>query len=74
MEVGCRGFAGLLLNRAFKALGVRGLHNRRAIKNITGAAEKDGCGSGGVIRVPHKLLRDKLGVDHPQLGHVGKGV
>lgn len=40
IEVGCRGFAGQSLIRALKMLGVKGLHNRRAIKNISDAAEK----------------------------------
>lgn len=40
IEVGCRGFVGQSLIRALKMLGVKGLHNRKAIKNITDAAEK----------------------------------
>ncbi|XP_077372334.1 uncharacterized protein LOC144033646 [Festucalex cinctus] len=40
IEVGCRGFAGQSLVWALKMLGVKGLHNRRAIKNISDAAEK----------------------------------
>ncbi|KAK0145691.1 hypothetical protein N1851_015413 [Merluccius polli] len=40
IEVGCRGFAGQSLCRALRLLGIRGLHNKKAIKNITDAAEK----------------------------------
>lgn len=40
IEVGCRGFTGQSLVRALKMLGIKGLHNRRAIKNIGDAAEK----------------------------------
>ncbi|XP_075343502.1 uncharacterized protein LOC142401936 [Odontesthes bonariensis] len=40
IEVGCRGFAGQSLIRALKMLGLKGLQNRRAIKNISDAAEK----------------------------------
>lgn len=40
IEVGCRGFVGQSLIRALKMLGVKGLHIRKAIKNITDAAEK----------------------------------
>ena len=40
IEVGCRGFVGQSLIRALKMLGLKGLHNRKAIKNITDAAEK----------------------------------
>ena len=40
IEVGCRGFAGQSLCRALKMLGIRGLHSREAIRNITDAAEK----------------------------------
>ena len=61
----CRGFVGQSLIRALKMLGVKGLHSRKAIKNITDAAEKDGCGSSGEIRGPQKLPRHKPGLDHP---------
>ncbi|KAK0144687.1 hypothetical protein N1851_016943 [Merluccius polli] len=40
IEVGCRGFAGQSLCRALRLLGIRGLHNKKAIKNITDVAEK----------------------------------
>ncbi|XP_073731592.1 uncharacterized protein [Misgurnus anguillicaudatus] len=40
IEVGCRGFVGQSLIRALKMLGVKGLHSRKAIKNITDVAEK----------------------------------
>ncbi|XP_061589349.1 uncharacterized protein LOC133454644 [Cololabis saira] len=40
IEVGCRGFAGQSLSRAFKMLGVKGLQHRKALKNISDAAEK----------------------------------
>lgn len=40
IEVGCRGFVGQSLVRALKMLGVRELHDKRAIGNITDAAEK----------------------------------
>ncbi|XDV14344.1 hypothetical protein PO909_014615 [Leuciscus waleckii] len=40
IEVGCRGFVGQSLIRALKMLGVKGLHIRKATKNITDAAEK----------------------------------
>ncbi len=40
VKVGSRGFAGQSLCRALKLLGIRGLHSKRAIKNITDAAEK----------------------------------
>ncbi|KAK7930435.1 hypothetical protein WMY93_006830 [Mugilogobius chulae] len=40
IEVGCRGFAGQSLVRTLKLLGVRGLQAKKAIKNITDAAEK----------------------------------
>ncbi|XP_063050108.1 uncharacterized protein LOC134444859 [Engraulis encrasicolus] len=40
IEVGCRGFAGQSLIRALKMLGLRGLQNRKAIRNISDAAEK----------------------------------
>ncbi|XP_049897834.1 uncharacterized protein LOC126388657 [Epinephelus moara] len=40
IEVGCRGFVGQSLIRALRILGVKGQHNRRAIKNITDAAAK----------------------------------
>ena len=40
IEVGCRGFVGQSLLRALKMLGVKGLQSRKAIRNITDAAEK----------------------------------
>lgn len=40
IKVSCRGFAGWSLGRALKQLGIIGLHIRRAIKNITDAAER----------------------------------
>lgn len=39
-EVGCRGFVGQSLVRALKMLGVKGQQNRRALRNISDAAEK----------------------------------
>lgn len=40
IEVGCRGFVGRSLYKAFTALGITGTTRSRAIKNITDAAEK----------------------------------
>ena len=40
VEVGCRGFAGQSLIRAYTALGITGERRRRAICNNTEAAEK----------------------------------
>ncbi|KAI4877591.1 hypothetical protein NFI96_020647, partial [Prochilodus magdalenae] len=40
IEVGGRGFAGQALHRVLGLLGICGLHRRRAMKNITEAAEK----------------------------------
>ena len=40
MEVGCRGFAGQSLSRAYTALGITGERRRRAIHNNMEAAEK----------------------------------
>ena len=40
VEVGCRGFAGQSLCRAYTALGITGESRRRAIRNNTEAAEK----------------------------------
>ncbi|XP_063080140.1 uncharacterized protein LOC134470047 [Engraulis encrasicolus] len=40
IEVGCRGFAGRSLHRVLGLLGIRGLHRRRATKNILEAAER----------------------------------
>ena len=40
VEVGCRGFAGQSLCRAYTALGITGERRRRAIRNNTEAAEK----------------------------------
>lgn len=40
IEAGCRGFAAQLLCRAFKLIGITALHRKRAIRNITDAAEK----------------------------------
>lgn len=39
-EVGCRGFAGRTLCRAYHLLGITGVHKRQAIKHSTEAAEK----------------------------------
>ncbi|KAK0134953.1 hypothetical protein N1851_029233 [Merluccius polli] len=35
---------------------------------------RDGCGSRGVTRGPHKLPRHKPGTDHPWLGRLGQCV
>ena len=40
VEVGCRGFSGQSLYRAYTALGITGERRRRAIRNNTEAAEK----------------------------------
>ena len=40
VEVGCRGFVGQSLCRAYTALGITGERRRRAIRNNTEAAEK----------------------------------
>ncbi|RXN04565.1 reverse transcriptase [Labeo rohita] len=40
IEVGCRGFVGRSLHKAFTALGIAGTTRSRAIKNTTDAAEK----------------------------------
>jgi len=40
IEVGCRAFLSQSEHRAFGLLGIRGLHERRATKNISEAAEK----------------------------------
>lgn len=39
MEVGCRGFAGQSLCKAYNMLGTAGTRRRRAIKEATEAAE-----------------------------------
>ncbi|KAJ8008616.1 hypothetical protein DPEC_G00106730 [Dallia pectoralis] len=39
IEVGCRGFAGQSLCRAYNILGITGASKRRAIKEVTEAAE-----------------------------------
>nr|XP_057943465.1 uncharacterized protein LOC131138512 [Doryrhamphus excisus] len=76
VEVGCRGFLGQSLHRTLKLLGIRGLQERRATKNISEAAEKasrwlwikrgDTWSS--------TLLGHKPGPDHPRLGRLGEGV
>lgn len=40
IEVGCRGFAGQSLHQTLSLLGIRGLKERRATKNIIKAEEK----------------------------------
>lgn len=40
MEVGCRGFASQSLHQSLILLGIRGLQERRATKNLTEDAEK----------------------------------
>ncbi|XP_049337547.1 uncharacterized protein LOC125802987 [Astyanax mexicanus] len=76
IEVGCRGFLGQSVHRAFKLLGIRGLLEKRATRNISEVAEKasrwlwikrgDGWSSA--------LLEHKPGIDHPRLGRPGDGV
>lgn len=66
VEIQCRGFAGHLLPRTLKLLGVKGLQPRWAIKNILEAAER--------ALWSNRSLGHNLGIDHPQLGCLGEGV
>ncbi|XP_038131552.1 uncharacterized protein LOC119776958 [Cyprinodon tularosa] len=76
IEVGCRGFLSQTVHRAFRLLGIRGLLERRATRNISEAAEKasrwlwikrgDAWSSA--------LLEHKLGPDQPWLGRPDEGV
>ena len=76
IEVGSRGFLGQSVHRAFRLLGIRGLLERRATRNISEAAEKasrwlwikrgDGWSS--------MLLGHKPGPDQPRLSRPGEGV
>ncbi|XP_076860736.1 uncharacterized protein LOC143513938 [Brachyhypopomus gauderio] len=76
IEVGCRGFIGQSVHRAFKLLGIRGLAERRATKNISEAAEK--ASRWLWIKRGEEwssmLLGHKPGTDHPRLGRPGEGV
>ncbi|KAJ8002290.1 hypothetical protein DPEC_G00178350 [Dallia pectoralis] len=77
IEVGCRGFAGQSLCRAYNILGITGASKRRAIKEVTEAAEvalkvavvKERRTMGEV-----ELPGHKLGPDQPQLGRLGESV
>ncbi len=76
IEFGYRGFVGQPLHCSLRLLGVRGLHERRATKNITDTSEK----------VSRWLLMKKgdpwcsaplghkSGTDHPRLYRPGGGV
>lgn len=76
-EMGCRGFAAQSLRRAYNMLGIKGTSRRRGIKSAMEAAEVASRwlwirlwrAVGGVVRPGHKL-----GLDQPQLGHLGEGV
>ncbi|XP_073716891.1 uncharacterized protein [Misgurnus anguillicaudatus] len=76
IEVGCRGFLSQSVHRAFRLLGIRGLHERRATKNISEAAEKASrwlwIKRGEVWS--STLLGHKPGPDQPWLGRPGEGV
>ncbi len=76
VEVGCRGFAGHSLLRTLKLLGVKGQLCRRAIKNISEAAEK--ASRWLWIRRGESWssmpLGHRPGTDHPRQGRPGEGV
>lgn len=76
IEVGCRGFLSQSVYRAFRLLGIRGLRERRATKNISEAAEKASrwlwIKRGEVWS--SALLGHKPGPDQPRLGRPGEGV
>lgn len=76
IEVGCRGFAGQSLCRAFNTLGITGAFSRRAIKLMTDAAVV-------ALRWMWVKIRDRWvvgqprhrpGLEQPQLGHLGEHV
>lgn len=76
IEVGCRGFAGQSLCRAYNILGIIGASKRRAIKEVTESAEVASRwlwirrGEQGGVGLPGH----KLGPDQSQLGCLGESV
>ncbi len=76
VEVGCRGFAGQSLTRTLKLLGVKGQLCRKAIRNITEAAEKASRWLWIRRGDPwsSRPLGHKSGADHPRLGRPSEGV
>nr|XP_061785060.1 uncharacterized protein LOC133576095 [Nerophis lumbriciformis] len=76
IEVGCRGFLGQSVHQAFRLLGIRGLLERKATRNISEAAEKASrwlwIKRGD--RWSSSLLGHKPGPDQPRLGRPGEGV
>lgn len=64
IEVGCRGFAGQSLCRAYNMLAIRGTRKQRTIKEAKEAADVDQeRRSVGRVALPGH----KLGIDHPPL-------
>lgn len=76
VEVGCRGFAGQSLLRTLKLLGVKGQLCRRAIKNISEAAEKASRWLWIRRGEPWSSmpLGHRPGTDHPRQGRPSEGV